>query len=68
MVLYIGQKFHADSEVFQVSEFRASIGSIGYDPAKGPNFKIGHEGFLSIENFILMNKNHIPLTKNVFYR
>jgi hypothetical protein len=33
----------------------------GHNPAKVPNFKIGHDGILSIGNFILMIKNHILL-------
>jgi hypothetical protein len=42
---------------FKVHNFEP-ISAYGHDPAKSQNFKIGHDGILSIGNFILMIKNN----------
>jgi hypothetical protein len=71
----IVQKFHNDAINIQESQFWASMlqWPMAIIRPKSQNFKIGHDGILSIGNFILMIKNHIllfqlpgnwPTTKN----
>jgi hypothetical protein len=72
----IVQKFYNDGKNIQESQFWVYV--LHWPTAmirpKSQNFKIGHDGILSIGNFILMIKNHIllfqlpgnwPTTKNV---
>jgi hypothetical protein len=59
----IVQKFHNDGKNIQESQFWASLlqWPMAIIRPKSQNFKIGHDGILSIGNFILMIKNHILL-------
>jgi hypothetical protein len=57
----IVQKFHNDGKNIQESQFWASMlhWPMAIIRQKSLNFKIGHDGILSIGNFMLMIKNHI---------
>jgi hypothetical protein len=63
---FIVKEFDDDDENFQESQIWASM--LHFPTAmirpKSQNPNRGHDGILSIGNFILMVKNHIPLETN----